>query len=202
MSKKDTYHHGDLRQQIIDEALTWIEGESIVSLSLRGIARRLGVSHNAPYRHFPDKESLLVAIAETGFQKLCRALQQASKSNLEEPQKRLEAIGVAYIQYAVANSAYYRVMFSDRQLICGRYPELEQISQAAFTVLLNAIEAGQKSQIFIPGDPLQLARICWSMTHGVSMLAIDNQFDLSDDRELLDLARMATSTVSKGLLKK
>ena len=202
MSKKDTYHHGDLRQQIIDEALTWVERENIVSLSLRGIARRLGVSHNAPYRHFPDKESLLVAIAETGFRQLCRALQQALECNSEDPQKRLEAIGVAYIRYAVANSAYYRVMFSDRQLICGQYPELEQISQAAFTVLLDAIEAGQKSQVFIPQDPLQLARICWSMTHGVSMLAIDKQFSLSDDGELLDLAQMATATVSRGLLKR
>ena len=59
--------NGDLRQKIIDEALSWIEQENIVSLSLRGIARRLGVSHNAPYRHFPDKESLLVAIAEVGL---------------------------------------------------------------------------------------------------------------------------------------
>lgn len=67
MAAKQTYHHGDLRSSIITEALSWIEQENIVSLSLRGIARRLWVSHNAPYRHFPDKESLLVAIAEIGF---------------------------------------------------------------------------------------------------------------------------------------
>lgn len=77
MTAKENYHHGDLRQAIVEEALAWIDKENIVSLSLRGIARRIGVSHNAPYRHFPDKESLLVAIAETGFTQLHQALQQA-----------------------------------------------------------------------------------------------------------------------------
>lgn len=196
----NTYHRGDLRQKIIDEALSWIEKENIVSLSLRGIARRLGVSHNAPYRHFPDKESLLVAIAEIGFRQLHQSLQQAANSNHEDHQQRLETIGVASIQYAVENQTYYRVMFSDRQLICEKYPELKQISQAAFTVLLDTIKAGQKAQVFILEDPLQLARVCWSLTHGVSMLAIDRQLMISDSDDLLKLARIATKTVSKGLL--
>lgn len=178
----------------------WIEQENIVSLSLRGIARRLGVSDNAPYRHFPDKESLLVAIAKIGFRQLHQALQQAASSNFEDDQQRLETISVAYIQYAVEHQTYYRVMFSDRQLICEQYPELNQISQATFEVLLDTIKAGQKAQIFIPGDSLQLARVCWSLTHGVSMLAIDRQLMISNVDELLKLAQIATRIVSKGLL--
>ena len=176
--------------------------ENIVSLSLRGIARRLGVSHNAPYRHFPDKESLLVAIAEIGFRQLHQTLQQTLDSDFEDHQQRLEAIGVAYIQYAVENQTYYRVMFSDRQLICDKYPELDWISEQALAVLLNVIEAGQEAQTFILKDPRQLARVCWSLTHGVSMLAIDRQFSISssDDLDLLELARIATKTVSRGLL--
>jgi len=173
MSTK-AYHHGDLRQKIIDESLAWIAQENIVSLSLRGIARRIGVSHNAPYRHFPDKESLLVAIAEIGFARLHKALEKAAKSSFNNHQQKLENIGVAYIQYAVENPAYYRVMFSDRQLICEKYPELNRLSQAAFKVLFNAIEAGQKAEVFIKHNSLQLARVCWSLTHGLSMLAIEN----------------------------
>ena len=201
MTKKDSYHHGDLRQKIIDEALSWIERENIVSLSLRGIARRLGVSHNAPYRHFPDKESLLVAIAEIGFRQLNQALQQALNGKANNCQEKLENIGVAYIRYAVANQTYYRVMFSDLQLICDKYPELDRISEQAFTVLLNAIEAGQEVKVFIAEDSRQLARVCWSLTHGVSMLAIDNQFTISssDNYDLLQLAQIATKTISKGL---
>ena len=70
MAAKNIYHHDDLRQKIIDEALCKIEEKNMVSLSLREIARRIGVSHNAFYRHFPDKESLLIAIAEIGFRQL------------------------------------------------------------------------------------------------------------------------------------
>ena len=201
MTKKDSYHHGDLRQKIIDEALAWIERENIVSLSLRGIARRLEVSHNAPYRHFPDKESLLVAIAEIGFCQLNQALQQALDYKANNHQEELENIGVAYIRYAVANQTYYRVMFSDRQLICDKYPELARISEQAFMVLLNVIKAGQETKVFIAEDSRQLARVCWSLTHGVSMLAIDNQFTISGSDDLLQLAQIATKTVSKGLTK-
>lgn len=203
MSKKDTYHHGDLRQKIIDEALAWIERENIVSLSLRGIARRLGVSHNAPYRHFPDKESLLVEIAQTGFHQLHQALQQTLEESFLDHQQRLEAIGVTYIRYAIANQTYYRVMFSDRQLICDKYPELDRISERVFNVLLNVIKAGQVAEVFIAEDSRQLARVCWSLTHGVSMLAIDNQFSISgsEDSDLLELAKIGTKTVSRGLIK-
>lgn len=194
------YHHGDLRQKIIEESLAWIEQENIVSLSLRGVAKRLGVSHNAPYRHFPDKESLLVAIAKIGFSQLHDALEQAAKSSPNDHQQQLENIGVASIQYAVSHRAYYQVMFSDRQLICEDHPELYRLSQAAFNVLLDAIKAGQSAQVFIFQDSLQLARICWSMTHGLSMLAIDNQLAITEEDELTELARMATKVVSTGLM--
>ena len=121
-------------------------------------------------------------------------------NEFENHQQRLEAIGVAYIRYALENQVYYRVMFSDRQLICEKYPELGRISEQAFIVLLNAIEAGQEAKVFITEDSRQLARVCWSLTHGVSMLAIDNQFTISSSDDLLQLARIATKTVSKGLI--
>lgn len=200
MSAKD-YHHGDLRHTIIKEALAWIERENIASLSLRKIARTIGVSHNAPYRHFPDKESLLVAIAEIGFIQLHHALQQALiDSPANDAQKRLEKIGVAYIKYAVNNQAYYRVMFSDGLRDSQKYPKLEQVSEEAFKVLFNVIEAGQKAKIFNSEDSLQLARVCWSLVHGVSMLAIDNQLTISDFTKIVELAQIATRTMSKGMI--
>ena len=155
MKAKDTYHHGDLRHEIIQEALFWIEKENIASLSLRGIARRLGVSHNAPYRHFPDKESLLVAIAEIGFDDLHQALQKALVDVPDDPQQRVEILGIAYIQYAVQNQAYYKVMFNNRQLNDRKYPNLGRLSEAAFDVLLDAIEIGQNMQVFILEDSRQ-----------------------------------------------
>ena len=200
MAVKETYHHSDLGQKIIDEALAWIERENVVSLSLRGIARRLGVSHNAPYRHFPDKESLLVAIAKIGFTQLRRTLEQAAKCS-NDARQNLESIGVAYVRYAIENQAYYRVMFSDLQLNCDKHPDLNQISQQAFAVLLDAVKTGQNRKIFISEDTLQLANVCWSLTHGVSMLAIDRQLKISDSEEIIELAHTATKILSQGLIR-
>ena len=174
----------------------------VVSLNhlhpLRGIARRLGVSHNAPYRHFPDKESLLVAIAQIGFIQLHQTIEQASKSS-DDAKQNLENIGIAYIKYAIKNQGYYRVMFSDLQLICDKHPELNQKSQQAFSVLLDAVKTGQKAQIFVSEDSLQLANVCWSLTHGVSMLVLDRQIKISSENEVLELARTATKITTKGL---
>lgn len=199
MAAKDNYHHGDLRQTILEEALIWIDQENIVSLSLRGIARRVGVSHNAPYRHFPDKESLLVAIAETGFKQLHQTLQQESINNLDNVQKRLENIGIAYVKYAIDHQAYYRVMISDYPRNYNQYPELAQASNNAFNVLLDVIEAGQAAKVFNAQDAQQLARVCWSLVHGIAMLAIDNQFMSYDRTSIMELAQIATKTVSKGI---
>jgi AcrR family transcriptional regulator len=215
---KDTYHHGELRQKIIEEALSWIEQEDIFSLSLRGIARRIGVSHNAPYRHFSDKESLLIEIAEIGFNQLYQSLQQPLINSRDHAQQKLETIGVAYIQYAVQNQAYYRVMFSDRvaypkgnrpkyskeanqQKNAEKYQNLNQVSEKAFSVLLQTIETGQQTGVFMAEDSYQLALVCWSLVHGVSMLAIDGQLKICDRSSILELAKMATNIVSKGLKK-
>lgn len=202
MKGKETYHHGDLEQKIVEEALSWIEKENIVSLSLRGIARNLGVSHNAPYRHFPDKESLLIEIASRGFERLHQALQKASDEHTDSAQKRLEAIGVAYIEYAVQNQAYYRVMFCDRKKELQLCSALQEVAYKAFAVLLNAIKTGQAKEVFIEEKTEQLARVCWSLVHGVSMLAIDGQLMISDADSILELAQIATKTVSQGLSNK
>jgi AcrR family transcriptional regulator len=199
MKEKEAYHHGDLEQKILEEALSWIEKENIVSLSLRGIARNLGVSHNAPYRHFPDKESLLIAISIKGFSQLRQTLQQASNNHPDDAQKRLEAIGVAYIEYAVQNQAYYRVMFGERQKNVRSCPALQQVANEAFAVLVNAIKTGQTKEVFIEETTEQLARVCWSLVHGVSMLAIDDQLMISDSDSILELAQIATKVVSQGL---
>ena len=201
MTAKENYHHGNLRQTIIEEALAWIEKENIVSLSLRGIARRIGVSHNAPYRHFPDKESLLAAIAEIGFIQLHQSLQKELIESSDDFQTRLEILGVAYVKYAINHQAYYRVMFSDCQRNYQKYPQLDRVSNDAFNVLLDAIKAGQEAKVFKSEDSLQLARVCWSLVHGVSMLAIDSQLMISDPASIVELAQIATRTMSKGIVK-
>lgn len=199
MQEKDTYHHGDLRQEIIKEALSWIESENIDRLSLRGIARKIGVSHNAPYRHFVDKNSLLAAIATEGFQQLSQTLQQILNNTSDNPQQQLEAIGVAYIKFALNNVGYYRVMFGSFRSCDGEDPSLEIAAQEAFNVLVDVIKQGQQTRAFANKDTLQLTRACWSLVHGVSMLAIDRQLALATDDSVIELASLATRMMSQGL---
>src|SRR5256885_14536758 len=98
-SQRDTYHHGDLRNALIDVALTQIAVEGARALSLREVARAAGVSHTASYRHFPNKESLLAAIAEQGFVMLGDAVGAAVQAHPDDPLAALQASGVAYVEF-------------------------------------------------------------------------------------------------------
>lgn len=142
-----------------------------------------------------------MAIAETGFSQLHQALQQALVDSPENIQQQLENIGIAYVEYAVNHPAYYRVMSSECPRDYQNHPELAKVFEAAFSVLLNTIRAGQEAQVFNAEDSWQLARVCWSLVHGVSILAIDNQLQVSEAVEIVELAQIATRTMTKGIVR-
>ena len=129
-------------------------------------------------------------------------LQQALFDNSNDTQQKVETLCIAYIQYAVKNQAYYRVMFSDCQRNNPKYPILQQLAEEAFEVLLNAIETGQKTEVFISEDDKQLAYVCWSLVHGVSMLAINGQLMTSNRDSIFELASIAAKAMSKGFCSK
>src|SRR5262245_4715846 len=101
---KKAYHHGDLRAALLQAGGNLLEKEGLDALSLREVARRAGVSHNAPYRHFPDRDRLLAALAEEGFAELGRTLAEAGKRG---PRER----GEAYVGFALAHPQRFRLMF-------------------------------------------------------------------------------------------
>ncbi|HEX2167935.1 MAG TPA: TetR/AcrR family transcriptional regulator, partial [Longimicrobiales bacterium] len=105
-----TYHHGDLRRALLDEALVIIGAEGVDALTLRGLGARVGVSRTALYRHFADKPALLTAVATEGFRALREQLVAAWQEGGQTP-AAFEAMGAAYIGFAVTNSSHYRVMF-------------------------------------------------------------------------------------------
>lgn len=202
MKAKNSYHHGDLPHAIIEAALSWIETKDISSLSLRGIARCLGVSHNAPYRHFADKESLLAAIAERGFIKLEQWLQQVLESSTLTQVELIKALGVQYIKYALSNPAYYRVMYGSYVADYQKYPQVEQAAEKSFTILINAIAQGQKAGVIRSGKAKELGYVCWSLVHGVSMLYLDRQLRSSEIESAEKLANLATGMMLEGLMLK
>ncbi|NJL82335.1 MAG: TetR/AcrR family transcriptional regulator [Chloroflexaceae bacterium] len=199
MSQKETYHHGDLRQTLLNEALAWIAQEGISNISLRGLARRVGVSHNAPYRHFEDKTALLAAVAAEGFQSLTAALSGAISQDSTDYLGNLEAIGVAYVGYGVQNFARYRVMFGPALSECHQRSPLAAAAGDAFNVLVEAIVQGQAAGVIRRDNPEKIARIAWALVHGLVMLAIDGQLSLTPGDSLEEIAHYATRLLSAGL---
>ncbi|MBD2463734.1 TetR/AcrR family transcriptional regulator [Oscillatoria sp. FACHB-1407] len=199
MAEKTTYHHGDLRQALITGAIALITEEDVSNLSLREVARRVGVSHTAPYRHFQDKEALLAAVAEEGFMGLTEAMQRGIQQAPDDPLKRLEATGVAYVQFAIAHSSHYRVMFGRYTGEESLHPERAQAGGQAFQVLLDVIVAAQKAGAVRPDDEMQLAWVAWSTVHGLAMLLLDGRLPITQPHEIEALSAFVTRTLVEGL---
>jgi AcrR family transcriptional regulator len=196
-----TYHHGDLGKALIDAALAIItEEQDAANVSLREVARRVGVSQAAPYRHFADKDALLAAVAEEGFQRLLNALQVDTGSD-PDPLARLQASGVAYVKFAIAHPAHYRVMFSTFRVDQENNSSLNAAAGKAFAVMVDAISAGQAIGAIQPGNPRQLAWVTWSLVHGLALLMIDRQLPIVDEQDMLSLITLATQSLVRGLQK-
>ncbi len=172
---RNQYHHGDLRRAMIQEAVRTIQTEGIEFLTLREAGLRLGVSRTALYRHFSDKATLLAAVAREGFQRFQAELEGAWA---QAPATRhgFTGMGEAYMRFAIANPAHYRVMFGDFREMCARDAALQADAQAAFMTFINAIVAMQRAGLVRKGDPLKIAEFIWATTHGTAMLAINGQF--------------------------
>jgi AcrR family transcriptional regulator len=201
MSEKTTYHHGQLRQALINSAIDLISEKDLSNLSLREVARRVGVSHTAPYRHFKDKEALLTAVAEEGFTELTQVMTEACDRTGSDPLKRLEAIGVAYVRYAIAHPIYYRVMCEAKKERSHRNIDSLEAGEKAFSVLLNAIELGQMEKVIRSGNSKQLAWVAWSLVHGLAMLLIDDMLPISQAEDIDTIASFATHALVEGIKK-
>jgi len=179
------YHHGDLRRALIDQALRTIDTVGVEGLTLRGVGAALGVSRTALYRHFPDKEALIAAVAREGFRTFRLALVDAW-------QRRggglagLEAMGDAYFRFALDHPSHYRVMFGRFAQTSARDPELIAEGEGAFRALVDALTEGQRQGWVRKDDPLMLAGFVWSVTHGIAMLAIDGQLRGGDESAALN----------------
>jgi AcrR family transcriptional regulator len=167
---KDRYHHGDLRAALLEAAVEVLRERGLHGLSLRECARRVGVSHAAPYRHFADKEALLVAIAGQGFVWLIEAA-RAAMEGLDDPRARLDAYGIAYVRFAIEHPEHHRVMFAAELDLEKASPEDQAASQEAFE-LLRATAA----ELVEPGEDEMMAAVAfWSLVHGLSMLILDGR---------------------------
>ena len=191
-----SYHHGDLRRALLDEALAIIRAHGVDGVTLREIGARLGVSRTALYRHFADKRALLTAVATEGFRTLREQLVAAWEGGGRGP-AAFQAMGAAYVRFAVDNPSHYRVMFSRFVETQPQEPELATEAGGAFQALVDSVAALQRDGILLGDDTVLMARYVWAVVHGVAMLAIDGQLPEPDGVEELmqyALERMGTGT--------
>lgn len=167
------YHHGELRQVLLAEGFKLVREQGPDKLSLRELARRAGVSAMAPYRHYPDKDSLLAAIAAEGFRHLARQLALVTDARAGAGSPLLQS-GLAYVRFALAEPALFRLMFSARQFK-DDVPELHQARAASFDVLMRHLNAGA-------GSEQQRARAhgCWALVHGLALLLLDGLLQIPE----------------------
>ena len=168
------------RRALLDAALEVLSREGAAALTLREVARRAGVTHAAPYRHFTDKQALLATVAEEGFRMLASEMSEAWTRQEGDPVRGLQAIGLAYVRFAIGQRAHFQVMFG-KDIDWGReHCGLEDTADRCFGVLISAVQACQGVGAIRPGDPLISALCAWSMVHGLSELIANGQFSAMD----------------------
>lgn len=155
-----TYHHGELRPALLRSAAQLLEKRGPQALSLRELARRAGVSHNAPYRHFAGREALLAALAAEGFHRLGEALARTAGRDM----------GEAYVRFALEHPQLFRLMFGG-QLRLARHRGLAQAALQPYEALLTVFRA-QPSL----ADPEKAAAAAWALVHGLAHLLLDGHF--------------------------
>lgn len=181
----------------MEEAARTIRDRGIDRLTLRAVGQRLGVSRTALYRHFADKSSMLAAVARQGFQTFRRDLLEAWEK-AGRGGAGFRAMGAAYVRFARANPAHYRVMFGGFRDLSEKDPELAADAAAAFQVLVDALVSLQESGLMRSDEPHELGRFIWATVHGVAMLAIDGQ--LGPDPSAADaLVTLAIERLAGGL---
>jgi len=195
--RPDRYHHGDLRRALLEEALRIIQAQGVEELTLRGVGKTLGVSRTALYRHFADKSALLVAVAREGFRTLRLELLEAWEQG-GRGREGFEAMGVAYVRFAVAHPSHYRVMFGGFVRTAPTDPDLLAEASGAFQLLVDALVAQQQAGLVRQDDPPQLARFIWAIVHGIARLAIDCQLR-GPHADAETLTRYAMDRVRTGI---
>jgi AcrR family transcriptional regulator len=164
-----SYHHGNLREALLQQAERTVRERGARELSLRELAREVGVSHAAPRRHFADRQALLDALAQAGFERLGTELREAGDAAGEDFEARLRAVAAAYVRFATEDAALLELMFAGkhREQSAGA---LHEAGDRAFAVVLALIEQGQAQGALEQGEPERVGRVLFATIQGIAAL--------------------------------
>lgn len=173
---ESSYHHGDLRNALIQAGLDLLGKGGAHQLSLREAARVAGVSQAAPYRHFANKEALLAAIAQEGFSTLAHLLRKAAERHPDDPEEQFHEACTAYLLLALEHPDHFRLMFGAVLPIDpADHPELSRAAEGAFQELIRIVARCQEAGVIGPGATDKLALLAWCFSHGLSSLMLDRR---------------------------
>jgi AcrR family transcriptional regulator len=192
------YHHGNLKAALLNASLALISEVGPQAFTLREVARRAGVSHNAPYRHFRDKDELLAVVALQGFERLTTAMKRSAARGATAA-KRFQLCGRGYVSFALRWPQHFQVMF-DLPSSQNKYPEHAKAGDVAFATLLTFIAECQEAGVLPPGESESLALMAWSMVHGIAKLAVSSRLPFNRNA-VLKFTDEACLVMAAGLRK-
>ncbi len=172
--QKPAYHHGDLKNALVQAGIEILASEGLPALSLRRVAGRAGVSHSAPYAHFADKQALIAAISTEGFRRLNERLDAAAASS-GPPARGLFALSDAYLEFALAHPALFKLMFSGALEREMDYADFVAVSRRSFRLLVEQVRVYQQAGVLRAGPEDVLAVGLWSLVHGLAELLLERQ---------------------------
>ncbi|GAA3713414.1 TetR/AcrR family transcriptional regulator [Gordonia hankookensis] len=186
MTSETRYHHGDLPSALVQAAVEELEENGAPALSLRAAARRAGVSSAAPYRHFPDRNALLSAVAAVGYGELAQDLVEVSPAPTTPAD--LAKVAVAYVDFALRRPGLFRVMFAEG---CDTTSPDRVAAVAAIHDYLGSIVTSALPDA--PAEPMAIA--VWSLVHGLAFLHMDGKLNTSSDMAVAEQVSSAVYAV-------
>lgn len=177
------YHHGNLRSALLERAARTVDERGVQAISLRELAREAGVSHAAPRRHFPDRQTLLDALAEDGFERLRNALERAIEGAGPAFSARLHALAHAYVAFATSHSALLELMYAGKQR--DGADAVREAGDRTFAVALTVIADAQATGELAPGDPGHVGIGAFASLQGLAAMANGGMIDAAPVGEVV-----------------
>ena len=171
---------------MLETAIRLIAEVGPTAFTLREVARRAGVSHNAPYRHFRDRDDLMAAVAAQGFRELMQAMVDAAGGRTDALD-RLKRAGLGYVTFALRRPEHFTVMF-DAPISKRKHPDSAAAGEQAFGTLMSFVKSCLDAGRLPSGDLRQMALLAWTMVHGIAKLAITGRLPFPSNAEILKFA--------------
>lgn len=180
------YHHGNLREELVRQAVALAREKGEAGVVVREAARNAGVSHNAAYRHFKDREALLLAVAQVGMAEMAARMRESAAKSVrgtaqQKAKARLRAIGRAYVEFALAEPGLFGIAFS--AAAAGQPEQVEEVVAGPYQMLSEALDGMVEAGVVTPKRRVNAEMLCWPAVHGFAALHLEGPLVMSSEEE-------------------